>query len=165
MAGTQPFLLLVDGKVTPCWDTARAIYPHDGAEPKHNIEVHLTKKGVQVNIVDEQDALIETVHVNREDKTFNDEFDGDEFDGDDPDTQELAPETVNEALENVQGALLACAEFGVPLKEIFTYLLSRAAEIAYASAMPPNKFVGTCIGVYEQVLTAQTEKQTTQGEA
>lgn len=165
MTGTQPFLLLVDGKVTPCWDTARAIYPHDGVEPKHNIEVHLTKKGVQVSIVDEQDALIEAVHVNREDKTFNDDFDGDEFDGDDPDTQELAPETVGEALENVQGALLACAEFGVPLKEIFTYLLSRAAEIAYASAMPPNKFVGTCMSVYEQVLTAQTEKQTAQGEA
>lgn len=164
MAGTQPFLLLVDGKVTPCWDTARAVYAHDGTEPKHNIEVHLTKKGVQVNIVDEQNTLLETVHVHREDKTFKDEFDGDGFDGD-PETQELDPEAVGEALENVHSALLACAEFGVPLKDMFDYLLSRAAEIAYASAMPPNKFVASCTSVYEQVLTAQSENQRTRGEA
>lgn len=159
MASTQPFLLLVDGKVTPCWDTARAVYPHDGTDPKHNIEVHLTKKGVQVNIVDEENTLIETVHVHREDKTFHDEFD------DDYDTQDIAPETADEALENVHSALLACAEFGVPLKDIFDYLLSRAAEIAYASAMPPTKFVATCTSVYEQVLTVQSENQRTRGEA
>lgn len=154
MADTQPFLLLVDGKMTPCWDTARAVYAHDGTEPKHNIEVHLTKKGVQVNIVDERNTLLETVHVHREDKTFKDE---DEFDCD--------PETVGESLESVHSALLACAEFGVPLKEIFDYLLLRAAEVAYASAMPPNKFVAACTSVYEQVLTAQSENQHTRGEA
>lgn len=155
MAGTQPFLLLVDGKVTPCLDAARAVFAHDGTDPKHNIEVHLTKKGVQINIVDEQNTLVETVHVYREDKTFHDGFD----DGG------SEPETADEALENVHGALLACAESGVPLNDILTYLLSRAAEIAYASALSPSKFVATCTGVYEQVLAAQSEKQAVRGEA
>jgi hypothetical protein len=159
VANTQPFLLLVDGKVTPCWDTTRAVYTHDGTEPKHNIEVHLTKKGVQVNIVDEENTLVETVHVHRGDKTLHDEFDGTS------DTGGIAPETEDEALENVHDALLACADFGVPLNEIFTYLLSRAAEIAYTSAMSPTKFTATCMGVYEQVLAAQSESRRTHGEA
>lgn len=154
MASTQPFLLLIDGKVTPCWDSVRAVYPHDGTEPKYNIEVHLLKKGVQVNIVDDSDTLIETVHVYKEDKSFLCEG----FD-----TQE--PETAGEALEDVHSALLACAEFGVPHKDIFDYLLSRAAEVAYAGAMPSSKFIAACKSVYEQVLTAQTEKQGSRGEA
>ena len=155
MAGTQPFLLLVDGKVTPCLDAARAVYPHDGTEPKHNIEVHLTKKGVQINIMDEQNTLLETVHVYRGDKSFHDGFD----DGG------SEPETAEEALENVHSALLACAESGVPLNDIYTYLLSRVAEIAYASALSPAKFIETCMEVYEQVLTAHSERQVTRGEA
>lgn len=158
MAGTQPFLLLVDGKVTPCLDATRVVYPHDGTDPKHNIEVHLTKKGVQVNIMDEHNTLIETVHVHRGDKTFHDGFD-------DSDAGELDPKTAGEALENVHEALLACAEFGVPLNDILNYLLSRAAEIAYASAFPRSKFVGLCVGVYEQVLAEQSEKQNPRGEA
>lgn len=143
--------------MTSCEGLVQAVYPHDNAEPKHNIEVHLTKKGVQVNIVDEGGELVDTVQVYREDKTLGSSIeDFDEFD---------PPESVEEALENVHGALLACAEFGVPLNDIFTYLLSRAAEIAYASAIPRSKFVGTCVGVYEQVLTNHTETKPVQGEA
>lgn len=152
MAGPRPFLLLVDGKVTPCAETARAVFPHDGTEPKHNIEVHLTKQGVQVNIVDEHNALIEAVHVNRGDGALYDDVDG-------------APETNEEALEDVHAALAACVEFGVPLHDVFTYLLSRSAEIAYASAMSRSKFIGTCVTVYEQVLTTQSEEHDPVGEA
>lgn len=152
LASSRPFLLLVDGKVTPCVETARAVFPHDGTDPKHNIEVHLTKQGVQVNIVDEHNALIEAVHVNRGDGALYDDVDG-------------APETNEEALEDVHAALAACAEFGVPLHEIFTYLLSRSAEIAYASAMSSAKFTATCLGVYEQVLMTQSEGHEPIGDA
>ena len=152
LAGARPFLLLVDGKVTPCEEAARAVFPHDGDDPKHNIEVHLTKQGVQVNIVDEHNALIEAVHVHRGDGEIYDDMDG-------------APETNEEALEEVHAALVACTEFGVPLHETFTYLLSRAAEIAYSSAMPRSKFIDTCVKVYEQVLTKQSEDKEPIGEA
>lgn len=155
MAGSRPFLLLVDGKVINCVETARAMFPPEGDNgEQHAIEVHLTRQGVQVNIMDEHDGLVETVHVYRGDDTF---YTGDELAD--------APETNEEALEDLHASLAACVEFGVPLSDLFTYMLSRAAEVGYASGISRQRFVQTCLEVYEQALLSTVTDKTFAGEA
>lgn len=131
------------------------MFPPEGNKgDQHAIEVHLTRQGVQVNIMDENDGLVETVHIHRGDDTFSTD---DELAGE--------PTTNEEALEDLHAALTACVEFGVPLYDLFTYMLSRAAEVGYASGMPRQKFVQTCVEVYEQALISRINPNTPSGEA
>ncbi len=153
VTGTKPFLLLVDGKVAPCLENARVMFPPDKTKGEEQaIEVHLTRQGVKVNIVDDEGNLVETLQIDRGDEGPYAECAG-------------APETNEEALEDVQAALLACLEFGVPLTDLFSYLLSRAGEVAYASGIPRKDFVEACVGVYEQVLVSSVGDTNPQGEA
>jgi hypothetical protein len=141
MADPRPFHLVVDGNVVPCLNTAHAVYPP--VEDGFTIEAHLTQAGVQVNVVDEEGDLIDTVSIHRGDTDH-------QVDG--------MPGSNEEALENMHAALLACIEFGVPVPEVSSYLLSRAAELAYASALPRSKFLTVCMEVYDQALAATVEE-------
>lgn len=148
MAEPRPFLLVVDGRLTPCSEGASVVYPP--TEEGYTIEAHLTKTGVQVNVVDDEGDLVDTVHVHR---------------GDGPPHSEGVPKTNEEAVEDMHAALVACLEFGVPLFELSSYMLSRAAELAYAAGTPRTKFVQTCVEVYENSIVGGIGTKTPVGEA
>lgn len=146
-----PFLLVVDGKLQP-GASVDVVFPRNDPGHNHYIEAHITARGVQVNVMDEHNTLIEAVYVNQSDGTV---CAGDVE----------APETNEEALEEVHAALTACMEHGVTLQEILSYLLSRAAEVALGKALPASEFTSLCLKVYEEAMVKVTEERSPVGSA
>jgi hypothetical protein len=144
------FFASIDNKYVPCKKIAVVYPPLEGEEEGLRIEAILEPEGIVVNILDHQDEVVEAVHVKR---------------GDLPQGFTKQPTlTPEEALEDLHLSLTEAVEAGVEVGELFTYLLSRSAEVAVGSGMSSANFVRTALSVYEGALVLQTENRVNEKE-
>jgi len=146
------FFASVDNKYLSCSKISVVYPPVEGDEDGLRIEASLDSEGIKVNVIDSTDEVIEAVHVLR---------------GDLPQGfSSTPPASPEEALEELHLSLTEALEAGVPLSDLFTYMLSRASEIAVSSGMSSQNFVKDALNVYEGAIVLQTERSKRQiGEA